>query len=283
MKVIEINSWEQYLAEVDKIKSYYNATVLFRGQSKDTWPLKPTLERFSKRKWTIREYCQLAINCVPEIESSENLWIPKNIQLPTILEIENEIDATFDKAIIRIPGPNKMAVMSRMFEFWIYLRHYGFPSPLLDWSRSPLIAAFFAFCDCLKTNKVAIFTYVDSITGDKYVWDGKPQITSIEYETEIERHNLQESCYTVATRVKNKEHEFADHEKVFGEVEDGQDILTKYILPSSERIKILQFLDREDINHFKLLRSEEAFLKTLAFRHLKLNNISHGGLGAKDA
>src|SRR5579871_975887 len=33
------------------------------------------------------------------------------------------------------------------YDYMAYLRHHGFPSPLLDWTRSPYVAAFFAFRD----------------------------------------------------------------------------------------------------------------------------------------
>ena len=45
------------------------------------------------------------------------------------------------------------------YEFLVFLRQYGFPSPLLDWTRSPYIAAYFAFISSVGTD-VAIYACV---------------------------------------------------------------------------------------------------------------------------
>src|SRR5205085_1893422 len=43
------------------------------------------------------------------------------------------------------------------YEYMAYLRHHGFPSPLLDWSQSPYVAAFFAFAHAVDSEEVSIY------------------------------------------------------------------------------------------------------------------------------
>lgn len=267
MKTVELKTWNEFRDEIEELETYYgiNTTrniILYRGQSDRCWRLQTTLERFSSGVWTIRGYAQLAIICAPQIES----YTEKEWKLPKPSEIEKDLTETFNDTLVKIP----------MFEFGIYLRHYGFPSPLLDWCMSPYVAAFFAFCERTTAENVAIFAYIDSEEGVKSGFVGEPQITTRgPYIRAHKRHFLQQSCYTIATKVLSErmDHEFVCHEDVFKQNRQDQDILIKYVIPSSERITALKYLERVNINHFSLMQSEEALMKTLAFKEIELRNI----------
>jgi hypothetical protein len=154
--------------------------------------------------------------------------------------------------------------------FMLYLRHHGFPSPLLDWTRSPYIAAFFAFNGATENDGVAIFSYRETLNDGSGGWSALPQIYKVNSNLPThKRHHVQQCWYTHCLKeINNNEDKiYCHHEEV--EPEEDQDILTKYIIPSSERNRVLKKLDLMNINAFSLFGNEEGLMNMLAFRELE--------------
>jgi len=262
MKTIELSSWADFLPTLEKIKSKYGHypfagkehknVILYRGQAKaDEWHLKTTLERFSDKRWSVRKYATLANRCGPEVES----FIDRSWNLLSWKDLNKKVD-DYDTTSIDLPD----------YSFWVYLRQHGFPSPLLDWTRSPYIAAFFAAAERKEAGKVAVFAYVETPKGVKGGYIGAKTISVLGPNVKTDRrHFLQQCWYTICTERKENEYQFIPHEDALAHTSHSQDVLIKITIPSAERIKMLQALRLMNITQFSLFQTEEGLVRTLAF------------------
>jgi len=254
MEVVKLYSWSEFRPQIDTITTKYRKSIvigsetpiLFRGQADSDWRLESTLERSSKMDWTVSSYAIIARRCLPQIESyTDYKWNLKPIE---------ELLNNFTK------DDNNLVPFIQDYEYWVYLRHHGFPSPLLDWSISPFVAAFFAFINPCPSDQVAIFVYIPTPTGMRAVGNTFPNIDIKEpYVSSHKRHFLQQSRYSICTIKEKNDFRFVCHENVF-EVKNPsigheQDTLFKLLIPKSERLKALRELHEYNINSFSLMPS----------------------------
>jgi len=67
---------------------------------------------------------------------------------------------------------------------------------------------------------------------------------------------------------------YAKHEDVFYLNNTKQDLLWKYNLPASERIKVLQKLDMMNINSYSLFGTEDSLMDMVAKREFLLKEMN---------
>jgi hypothetical protein len=273
----ELCSWDEFLVkykalvdlrakkmeQFDAPGIHFVSSFLFRGQANATWRLQTTLERYTQRQtWGMHEYYRRMDETKVQIETyTGKLWQ----DAPTPDEYETRLQ--------KINNPHTSLDILPCYENMVYLRHHGFPSPLLDWSQTPYIAAFFAFNGATpgQSEPVAIYAFLEQ-TGYYNPVPGGPAkptwVVGIRPNVRShKRHFLQQSEYTICcTRCSDDGvWSYDSHEKVL--LEKSPERLWKFSIPVSERAKVLHLLDRTyNINASSLFESEESLMETVAAR-----------------
>jgi hypothetical protein len=255
--IIRTASWEDFEAEIKKFEDPTRKLwdeVWFRGQSDATWPLLTTLERRSDKTRAVADY----LNLIGEIEPAIETFTGNEFVRPHRPEVEQfcrEYDL-FD---------NKFRGQAT---YLAHLRHGGFPSPLLDWTASPYVAAYFAFHNARHDGDVAIYAYREWASKFKVGSSDVPHLVSFGplFRTH-KRHFRQQSRYTACVQFLNGQWFFRSHDDVFGQTGlPKQDLLWKISVPANERLKVLRFCEKVNLNDFTLFDSEEALLEQQAMR-----------------
>jgi hypothetical protein len=272
MKNTDIHNWEDFEKEIKKLHDYRDGIInktkmgvsepIFRGQSDSTWELLATLDRFTNSELRLEEYHKIILAAKPQIES----FLNKQWDVRTLKEYVKWVEKLDFLQIEESHIPD--------YQYMVFLRHHGFPSPLLDWTSSPYIAAFFAFNNTAKNiDSVSIYAYIE-YAGVKMTDGDKPWISTLgHYIKTHERHFLQQCSYTRCTKMVDQGAYYAKHEDVFSINAGGQDLLWKFNLPVSQRVNFLKRLDAMNINSFGLFRSEDGLMDTMAKREILFRDI----------
>lgn len=261
MQLIHVNTWEEFEQRLKELRDAQEKSawpLLFRGQENSAWPLATTLERNNGSRMLYENYYRLISDVRPQIECfTSNEW-----PIPAYPEVK-KVASEYDEFSLRLTSGRLPA-----YSYMVHLRHHGFPSPLLDWSRSPYVAAYFAFSKASGKNDESVSVYVFSEASSRALGNLIPLIHRFgPYVKTHRRHFLQQSEYTICFLFDSAWH-FEEYEKVFSAPNQQQGTLWKFNIPSSERLKVLKMLDEYNLNAYSLFDSEDSLMETLGRRVL---------------
>ncbi|MGB7097477.1 MAG: FRG domain-containing protein [Xanthobacteraceae bacterium] len=261
---LRVKCWEDFEEEVAKLEQPGRPRwdeLWFRGQGNASWGLQTTLERRVGVGRSVGDYFRLINRIKPAIETF------------TGAAFETPDRSSIDQSIRSYDLFHQFIFSSATY--LAHLRHNGFPSPLLDWSGSPYVAAYFAFSRSVGTD-IAIYVFRERPHNMKLGGSDTPSIFSLGPIIKThKRHFRQQSRYTICAQFEEqKEWMFVPHDSGFGTRDREQDFLWKFVMPASERRKVLRHFDKFNLNEFTLFDTEEGLMEMLAMREFDLSEPS---------
>ncbi len=266
--VVKCDTFDAFIQKVRSIK--WLTGTIYRGHRDSTWTLASVWDRRLQRV----------------VEAAKTLGVPPPRDMdkyfgPAGRTNRNNIrDMTlrsFLDSIKGLPGVNtdKMGIEdeTKRNYTWAIGRHLGLATPLLDWSRSPLIAAFFACFDRLAICNPGFKEGLSPIgpgvqwcdkknaaTDSVAIWElGTPGTIFVDSEFEYldcqgdnaYRQKAQSSLFTILIHAEHLDIES------YLKSRDMAYYLTKFELPCSEVLEAIGTLELMNINYRTLFPDPE--------------------------
>lgn len=229
-------TWEEYkriVSEDIKTRKQY----IYRGQSDASWMLQTSIHR-TKQVRTPEDFKAYFHYVIPQIQEQVEAWDGHHRDLT---------------------DPQQMG------QFIAFLQHNGFPTPLLDWSFSPYVAAYFAFEGVNhfepSADEVAIYSF------DQYQWvntfkqiylyddDNEGHVTILRPTFRNNHKQMLQQGVFWFTNCSNPEAHVRLNEK------DGNTYLRKFTLSVSERSDVMVDLELMGVTAMQLAPGIESVCK----------------------
>ena len=227
ISVREAEGLHDFLKFISETLAYRH--FIWRGQRDSSWGLEPTLDR------TLKELKKLG----------------------DVRTINDHLDR-FRFTVQGKRGPNPKTLEDEN-EWWALGQHHGLKTPLLDWTKSPFVALFFAFESAKPSSTGKRTIYGISKTSLKWksdaikkTFEGKTRPPIIEFVETFADDNP----------------ELVNQGGLFSRSPSGLDIeewikknfdkndknvkMWKILFNDSERVEVLRYLNRMNVNHLSL-------------------------------
>jgi hypothetical protein len=212
---------------------------VFRGQQSAGWALTSGFDRAYRHIPPVDRY-QVATRLLKEFQSMLDAYHMPEARL----------------GVANDPSGTQLELMA-------LAQHYGLPTRLLDWSRSPYVAAFFAFSDLLIAGELTDEARVAvwALDTQSTMWSAELGAQVVSVPTRIDpRIRNQGGVFTVCVGTVGSLEEYHN------QAAPRQPALYQFSVPREQATIALRDLNAMDINHARLFPGYDGCVRAARLR-----------------